>query len=85
MSRTVTHNPDKARSVMSPDVENISSRVCIEVAEAQEDFSQVENTQPVRLGKRLVLVVDKHTTFRAGTAQSSLQQSLMNPRWRHTP
>ena len=34
---------------MSPQVENISSRVCVVVAEAQEDFSQVENTQPVRL------------------------------------
>ena len=45
-------------SDVSPQVESISSRVCVEVAEecprleAQEDFSQVENTQPVRLGRR---------------------------------
>ena len=58
-------------SDVSPQVESISSKVCLEVAaefprlEAQEDFSQVENTQPVRLGRRLVLVPQSTGTPRS--------------------
>ena len=62
-------------SDVSAQVESISNRVCVEVVveefprlEAQEDFSQVENTQPVRLGRRLILV-PRHTTFREGPAR----------------
>ena len=65
--RPSNHNPDQARSVMCH-VE-ISGRVCVEVAEA-EDFSQVGGHSARPRGKGRVAINRHHVPRR--TAESSL-------------